>query len=409
MNFINELFSERLVQALGWTILHSFWQGAVVALLLALAMIGLRRNSSGVRYFVSATALFTMMALWAITFVTHYQSYSESISADAQEVPAPEQIAEEIIVAVTETTTQNATWGDYFAYFGNYFEQHLPLIVCVWAMGIVILLLRFLGAYSYLQRLKHYKTFAVSEYWQTTTQLLATQLKIRRAVRLLESAMIQVPMVIGHLKPVILLPLGTLTGLSQHQVESILAHELAHIRRNDYLVNLFQSVVEIILFYNPFIWWISGIIQEERENCADDIAVSLTGDSLTLVKTLATLEELRLSTPQFAMALSGRKSGLLHRIQRLLRPRSTQPTFGEGFLSAFVLIFCLTIATVNAHTPYNWNTMVANPLTTLKDNIVEKVNEFFALPSVQLVKAQQQAEEVEDKLDAYEAVLDELK
>ena len=119
---------------------------------------------------------------------------------------------------------------------------------------------------------------------------LAARLRIGRAVRVVQSAAVQVPLVVGWLRPIVMLPASALTGLSPAQLESIIAHELAHVRRHDYLVNALQSVAEVLLYYHPACWWISRRIRVEREHCCDDIAVALCGDGVTYASALADLE-----------------------------------------------------------------------------------------------------------------------
>ncbi|NJL13316.1 MAG: M48 family metalloprotease [Microscillaceae bacterium] len=351
MKFATELYSRPLMESLGWAILHSLWQGALIALLLALAWLAMRKNSSRLRYFVATTALFSLFVLTVLTLWSYYRVAPAEASAPSTAVfynlltpsdtPAPAQIRP---IA--------SPWKVFRAEFEAYFHNHLPLIVSIWTLGVFILMLRFLGGLAYLQRLKHYKTFAVAPLWHQKMADLAEALQVRQKVRLLESALAQVPMVIGYLRPMILLPIGTISGLTPLQVESILAHELAHIRRHDYLINLLQSLVEIALFFNPFVWWISAAVREERENCCDDLAVQVTGDSLTFAKTLVTLEARRGHYPELAMALAGQSGGLRQRVMRLMAQKNRKSTFSEGFLSALVLVFCLGLATYNAHAHY---------------------------------------------------------
>lgn len=333
MNWIQHIIPAQLIDALGWTLIHSLWQGATLAVLLALTLILLRRNSSRVRYFVATTALFTLMLATTITFIGIYQSGNNPATQVAPGAAATKNLGKLPLVQQIEVTS-----GKSLSFFSNYFNQHLPLIVTVWLLGVLVLMLRFLGGFAYLQRLRHHQTSAVSTDWQAKTLAIADSLKIKKMVRLLESVMAKTPMVIGHLKPVILLPLGTIGGLSAKQVESILAHEMAHIARNDYLVNILQSVVEIFLFFNPAMWWMSARVREERENCCDDIALQLTNDHITLVKTLATLEEMRITAPQTAVALAGKKGGLVGRISRIINSPRINATFSEGFVAALLMV-----------------------------------------------------------------------
>ncbi|EAY27601.1 M56 family metallopeptidase [Microscilla marina] len=340
--WIQNLIPARLIDALGWTLIHSLWQGAVLAIVLVVALILLRKNSSRLRYFVATSALFTLALVATITFVSLYQAGAPVVdkAIPAKMVQAQLPLVQQVSVAS----------GKNLTFFSNYFNQHLPLIVTAWLLGVLVLMLRFLGGFAYLQRLRHHQTKAVSNDWQVKVLEIADNLKIKKVVRLLESGMAKTPMVIGHLKPMILLPLGTIGGLSAQQVESILAHEIAHITRNDYLVNILQSVFEIVLFFNPAMWWISARVREERENCCDDIALQLTNDRLTLVKTLATLEEMRIGAPQNAVAFAGKKGGLVGRIQRIINSPRTNATFSEGFVAALLMVGFLSLASFYVRT-----------------------------------------------------------
>jgi beta-lactamase regulating signal transducer with metallopeptidase domain len=192
----------------------------------------------------------------------------------------------------------------------------LPYLVLGWLVGVFGLSAWHLGGWAQLQRLKRRMVRPVADAVQTRLTILAERLGIHRAVGLLESALVDVPTVVGWIKPVILLPASALTGLSAEQLEAILAHELAHIRRYDYLVNILQTVVEILGFYHPALWWVSHRIRIERENCCDDLAVQICGDSVRYARALTHLEEMRHSRTQLAVAADG--GSLISRIARLL-------------------------------------------------------------------------------------------
>ncbi len=334
MNYMSEYLSGEFVRAMGWTIVHSLWQGAVVALLLGIIMVVLNKHSANVRYFLSAAALITVVLLAGVTFIIHYQPNStrEEVSLNA-----PLTNGEATVSQITHSEQHAA--AEFGVTITRYFNDHLPLIVMVWLLGFLILSLRLLGGLALTQRLRHYRTYTLPAEWQQKVNELSRKLGITHAVSIVESALTGVPMVIGHLKPVILFPLGTISGLSVQQVEAILAHELAHIYRNDYLVNIIQSVIETIFFYHPAVWWISANIRTERENSCDDIAVALSTDSMTLATALADLEKINSSAnPRLAMAATGRNGKLYNRINRLVYSPKNNPTFKEGFIAACVLV-----------------------------------------------------------------------
>jgi beta-lactamase regulating signal transducer with metallopeptidase domain len=201
-------------------------------------------------------------------------------------------------------------------------EPWLPAVVLGWLCGVAVLTLRLLSGCLWVRRLKSHGTVPAAEGWQHTAARLSRRLHITRRIRLFESALVDVPTVIGWIKPVVLLPASALAGLSPQQIEAILMHELAHIRRHDYVVNLLQTLVETLLFYHPAVWWLSRRIRAERENCCDDLAVRLCGDPFAYAAALADLEELRGGTRHgefLAMAASGGAgSSLVHRVRRLL-------------------------------------------------------------------------------------------
>ena len=219
----------------------------------------------------------------------------------------------------------------------------LPWLTVAWLFGVFFLSLRLAGGLFYTQRLRRNRTFPIGAEWQQKLQRLCQQLQIRQTVVLLESARIQVPTVIGWLRPVILLPASTLTGLTAQQLEAVLAHELAHIRRYDYLVNLLQTAVETLLFYHPAVWWVSKQARLEREHCCDDLAVAVQGNTLAYARALAELETLRGGGPRFALAANG--GSLLARIERLLGgSQSMKPQPGPWLPGVMVVASLLGLA-----------------------------------------------------------------
>ncbi|AYA38693.1 hypothetical protein D3Y59_17525 [Hymenobacter oligotrophus] len=350
MNWLENLLTPALVRAVGYTILHSLWQGAVVAIALAGLLLLLRRHSPQVRYGATAAALGLVVLLAAVTFVRYYLTALPGASTGP--------VTAVVMVSDAVGAQSNANGAAILAQEGplsakvvlRYLEQHLPLLVTLWFMGLLTMTLRMLGGLAYVQRLRHYGTQPLGLAWQNRLANLAERAGLKRPVALMESSMVRVPMVIGHLRPVILLPLGAVAGVSTLQLEAILAHELAHVVRRDYLVNLLQSVAEILLFYHPAVWFLTATLRSERENCCDDVAASLCGDPLVLARALAALAELGLEravAPRLTMAAVGPKGSLLGRVRRLVQGR-TAPTFSEGFMAACVVMAGLVLLSVTA-------------------------------------------------------------
>lgn len=353
MNFLSTYIPEPIIKALGWALLHSLWQGIITAVILALVLLLLHRQSAAIRYTVSVIAMLVFIMATIVTFSEEYAANAGSqLTVQKPVVYAlgfPAEVISTENIRIPSPTFLNT--GTVTAYF----NRHLPLIVLVWAVGIAVLLLRFMGGLAYIQHLKTYKTQNLPEHWQKRFIILCTKVNIQQPIRLAESALVKVPIAIGHLKPVILLPVGTMLGLPAEQVEAILAHELAHICRKDYLVNIFQCIVEILFFFHPAIWWISARIREEREHGCDDMALRLCEDSLTFAKALANLENVNASTPALSLSITGKKTHLLQRIQRLLGQPRKKPEFMEGFLAACVLMASLLAVSVSAGTTFNKN------------------------------------------------------
>jgi ankyrin repeat protein/beta-lactamase regulating signal transducer with metallopeptidase domain len=361
MNPITQLFSDHLIQALGWTLLHSLWQGAVFAILLALMFILMRRFTSNTRYLVSVILLGLFFASTLLTFSVYYKtagpSYEptkKSFSMGLQQYEGSQPDYEGGPFAFEqawEDTNESETAG-ILAFFSNYFQQNIPLIVMLWLLGVLVLLLKFLGGLAMVQRIKHYKSDLLPEYWRFKAEELSRQMKIRQRIVFLRSRIADSPLVIGFFKPAVIMPARVLTGLNEEQIEAILVHELAHIKRHDYPVNILQSLVEILFFFNPSVWWMSNTVRHERENCCDDIALSVTGEAYDYASALIQLEEQRRHTnAQAALAFVGNQHSFTQRIKRLFNQPTLLADFKEGFVTAMVLFAGLFLMAM-----YVWDT-----------------------------------------------------
>jgi beta-lactamase regulating signal transducer with metallopeptidase domain/uncharacterized protein (UPF0335 family) len=344
---MNSSDSIPVVDALSWTLIHFIWQGAAVALLLVLLKAVLKRGSASLRYFVSCGAMMTMLALPIITFAILY-SDPDRASGSASALPAQSEIGNRYSVMndlgdyslLSGTPIPSATASKWDLRVIT--SRLAPWLTLLWLAGVILLSLRMLGGWLYAQRLKSYLSGPLSDHWQLRFAQLCHEIRVSRPVRILESALVQVPTVIGWLRPVVLIPASALVGLTPRQLEAVIAHELAHIRRYDYLFNLLQTAVEILLFYHPAVWWVSREIRDERELCCDDVAVSVCGDPILYARALTEIEALRNVSPQLAMAADG--GSLLARIQRLIgTPHRTaaQPTSWAAGVIVFALVFGL--------------------------------------------------------------------
>jgi GWxTD domain-containing protein len=318
MTFLDALVRTASAKAVGWTLVHSLWEGAAIALLLAFVLAIAR--SSRVRY---AAACFAMLALLTGFAVTLYRLMPRQTSRSAAVLlPVPVKPSIDNRPVANHRSLSDAS-------------ELLPWLAPAWLAGVLLFQLRCLASWAAAGRLRRIGVCGASQQWTEKLDELRGRLRMAKAVTLLESCFAEVPVVIGHLRPVVLMPVGLLAGLPAGQIEAILLHELAHIRRADYLVNLMQTLVEGLLFYHPAAWWISSTIRTERENCCDDLVVLTNGDAHEYATALAALAENRWIIQDAVIAATG--GNLVKRIRRMLAqpegPRTTiAPVLSVGIL-----------------------------------------------------------------------------
>lgn len=347
---IGELFSEKFIHASGWTLVHSLWQGALVALFFGLILLFMRKASSRTRYLAGMSALVLIVVLSVFTFVQLYNNVDEGATKAAavtsvSMTPVGDSAGEPVkMTAGKAAVAGGVSWFERVGvFFQDYVTPHLPLMVAIWLLGILVSTLRFIGGVAYNHRLRVYRNKEVSADWNERLNRLCARAGINKTVGLLESSMIKAPVVIGYIKPVVLLPVGMASGIPVQQLEALLAHELAHISRNDYLLNIVQQWVDAFYFFHPGVRWVSSFVRMERENCCDDFAVELSGDSVNFARALSSAIDYShvQKAPALAMALAGRGKQVLKRVKRVLRPQPTAPKFSEGALTAGILMLFL--------------------------------------------------------------------
>jgi beta-lactamase regulating signal transducer with metallopeptidase domain len=319
-----------ITDALGWSLLHFVWQGILIALVLSGVLALLRNARPHVRYAANCAALLAMPLCALATFAAF--AYPGTAYQHSAPGSWPLGLSSEV-TRVTGISSPRAL-ADY-----------IPALVWTWIAGVLLSTLRSVGGWAMAERFARRQTRPADDTWNERFAALTRRLAIAGPVRLAISSLAQVPAVVGCLRPVVLLPASVLTGLTAEQIEALLVHELAHIRRHDYLVNLLQTVVETLFFYHPAVWWINRNIRSEREDCCDDLAVELCGNPLTYVRALTALEQTRLGAPRLAMAADG--GGLLRRVQRLLGASHTPRTTPTAWIAGIGVLACLLIAGVS--------------------------------------------------------------
>lgn len=329
MSPLQTLLSQPITHAVGWALLHFVWQGALIGLGAAATFRTLRSRAPQARYAAGCIALVLMLAA---PVLTTFWLYGHIGGARER---APLTMALSGMDALAPLLHAAASWSGRV-------EVILPWLVQLWLLGVVFLTAHLVGGWTGTRRLQERARTPTDDAWQRRLVELANSMRIARPVWLLESTLVRVPTVVGWLRPVILLPVTATCGLTPRQLEAVLLHELAHIRRHDYLLNLIQAGIETLLFYHPAVWWVSRRVREERELCCDDVAVAACGDALLYARALVQLEGLRREPPRLVLAADG--GSLLYRIHRLvLGP--TQPTdpavhgqIGGGLLTLLVMM-----------------------------------------------------------------------
>ncbi len=343
MNFIYDLIPEEFIKAIGWTIFHSLWQGGVIAILLGGVLLMTKSNNSRLRYILSASALFFMFGISITTFLRVYNSNSEISSLLTENTPefslSPKVIDEDAASLVNSDPNIVDTIKSFFA-------GHMPLIVTFWLFGFLVFSLRFVGGVVHVQKLRNEGIKTLENSWIHRLRELSGKFGLNKLVQIFESSRVKSPITIGYLKPIILLPIGMISGLPQDQVEAIIIHELAHIKRYDFLINLFQTLIETIFFYHPAVWWISSTVKSERENCCDDLTLELCGGSLIYFKALYNLQQICSAENELALAAIGNKNQLFRRINRM---NSHHKNTSYGFKFAAFAVLLTIIAAVSIY------------------------------------------------------------
>ena len=312
MTTLANWLSPRMMHSLGWTLLHFLWQGTAVAALAAVLMTVCRRAS--VRYLLGVGALALMLAAPVVTFfvvsdggaAAPASSYSARPHALAKTLPTPTANGDMETTALSSRPSISL--------------DVLPWLVEVWLLGVVFFSLRFASGFLFLERERRRQSTAPSDRVLAICHALQRRIGLDRNIHYCECLWLQAPAVVGWFRPIVLLPVTILTGFSDDQLQSVIAHELAHIRRFDSFVNLFQVAVETLLFYHPAVWWLNQRIRAEREHCCDDMAVALCGNPVEYARALTIMEEWR-NAPVLAMAAN--RGPLTERIFRVLGRKST--------------------------------------------------------------------------------------
>ena len=311
-----------LILSLIWTFIHSLWQGLILTFLAGMVLLFSKKASANLRYNLLA-GLFALFL--ATTIVTFFLQIKNTQIVENQSITINNEIQKSDFNNLNNvnSTVDNAvitqTKSEQII---DFFNQNANWIFLFWTLIFSFKCIKILLELGFTYRIRNYKTHSATVYWNERLLILRQQLDIKKQVILLQSDLVTVPTVIGFLKPVILVPMGILAKLPTSQIEAVLLHELAHIRRYDYAVNFLQHLAEMVFFFNPAVLWISNLLREERENCCDDLAISTSKNKKNYVEALLAFQEYHLEKSNLNLAFTGQKNNLLARVERIIHQKN---------------------------------------------------------------------------------------
>ncbi|QHS55661.1 M48 family metalloprotease [Mucilaginibacter sp. 14171R-50] len=361
-------------QVLGITIIHSLWQGLLIYFLLRVVLLVAGKLPSSTKYMLAMGSLMVITGWFAYTLVHQIQVY-DWLAKPANLANMP--IILELPANIRQFNEQTIRY--YYS-----IEEYLPYVTALYVAGLFLNLVRIVLAHKKIRSIK--RTMSIGVQLQQQIGSLAKKLDIGKKVKVGFSKMVDVPCIVGYIKPVILLPLTLSTYLGAEEIEAILLHELAHIKRNDYVLNLLQQVITTLLFFNPCVLLINKIIGEERENSCDDMVVNATQNPVIYAKALFKLEQNRQNELQLALAVTGKKYHLLNRIERIMKTKKQTPSVRPTLVAMLILTISIgSLAILNPR--------IAEGKISLKaiNPAITKLLATDTVPAKKAVKAQAKA------------------
>ena len=411
MNKLNEIFSTTFTDALGWALFHSLWQGAVIAVALFLLLSMMRQSQAKIRYFITVGAQILILVVAVITFIYQYNHAGRVTVGET----IPLDFLKSAPVATVGGLSPDHSSGFTLHRLAAAIQAQMPLFLLAWFTGVLLAACKLAGGYYYMNaKVKKAVKHCPGELGRLLSRLTG-ELNLHKLVRICEMPFLKAPAVFGHFKPIILIPVGLVNHLTPGQVEMVLLHELAHIKRHDFLVNLLQSVIEVIFFFNPAVWWISREIRQERENCCDDLIVRLKGQPVQYIKTLAAVNHFKVSGLTLLPGFFGNGKGqLLKRMQRLAGVKAgINAPHGYKVISLLVvLVSFLYFGWVNKHLSTSTG---PNEDANTQGILLQEISESPRGPGISVLLAQADTvkkgveEAQEAKIKKQEALIKELK
>ena len=350
------LIQHPITEALGWTMIHSLWQLTLLAILHRGLLVLPSLQKAQMRYIAGMALLGLALLLPALTFFQVYEPpLVQELAQHTADLAIPLEISEEASAELllstspsNEAMSTSASFQKRIQGLLTGLEPFISPLALGWILGILFMGIRFGGSWFYLRSLRREGLIPVEPEWERTFQQWVAKMGIRRPVRVYYSQKVFEPITLGHLKPLVLIPLGLLSQQDPQQIEALILHELAHIRRHDFAFNILQSWVEILFFYHPAIWWISRDVRESREHCCDDTAIAVSQNPLAYAQALTQLQLTHIRHPQkqLTMSASGNTSKFTQRIYRIMGQPTRRLEYSKGnvvailaFLATFLFAF----------------------------------------------------------------------
>ena len=381
MNTTFQFISEETLHAISWTVLHSLWQGLLIALIFSLVYFNLKNKSARFKYHLSFASLLAITFSAVATFI-YLSNNTDAASVTNVTVPtAVVSSADHYQLAAQETQ------ADWFESSIAFLDSHSSWVVGLWFVGLMFFLVRMLHGLYFVNQIRFSAESVKDKTWQQKIDKYLVNLGSSRSVEIAQSALIKMPMMIGFFKPMILFPVGVLNNMEVKEVEAIIAHELSHILRNDYLINILQSIIEVLFYFNPAVWWISSIVRSEREHSCDDMAVEITNSNMDYAKALLNLAYHNKQTNSLVMTFGGKKKELLIRVQRVLNNSQHKPRVMEKIITSTLLLVLIVGISMGANTndsPIHFSSEKTDFPDSIfvQDEITNEVKEYISIDTL---------------------------
>ncbi len=339
VTYLNQWLGDQEINAIFWTLVHSLWIGLIIAVLTGVVLAFTRKATANLRYWLFCSLLGLFIIAVCCVGIYEFSEKEPPIVNNSEHVSIPNP-------TLSETQSLTSPSSPFLHSTIIFLNQNAVWLFALWLICFVFKSTKLVIGIFYLRRIRNYKIQVPSEEWIAKVHAFSTKMGIKKQVSIIQSTLVKVPVALGYFKPIIVLPIGLVLQLPVAQVETILWHELAHIYRRDYFVNILQKVTEAVFFFNPAILWLSTIIREEREACCDDIVLANVPQKGNYLAALVAFHTQKNTNLSLAMGLNLRPNQLINRLRRMVNKENKRLSFveiivlfaGLLMLSAFTFI-----------------------------------------------------------------------